>query len=110
MRSIEYDFAQMPAFGNKSLLALRAKQLDGWIRRGHGEHSLKVAMGTVHRWAVDDTHSIDALDAKLRRLDDLALVQSPYVRLLPWRLRLSCRAASVRRRYRDMIRLMRYEF
>lgn len=75
-----------------------------------GQRNLKAAMGAVHRWAVDDTSRVDALDAKLHRKDDLALFDSPYVRRLPWRLRLLFRAASLSRRYRDMIRLLRYEF
>jgi hypothetical protein len=32
------------------------------------------------------------------------------MRRLPWRLRLLYRVASLSRRYRDMIRLLRYEF
>lgn len=75
-----------------------------------GQRNLKSAMGAVHCWAVDDTRTVDALDARLHRMDDLALFDSPYVRRLPWRLRLLCGAASLSRRYRDMIRLLRYEF
>lgn len=75
-----------------------------------GQRNLTSAMGAEHRWAVDDTRRVDALDARLRRMDDLALLGSPYVRRLPWSLRLLCRAASLSRRYRDMIRLLRYEF
>lgn len=75
-----------------------------------GRRNLETAMGAVHRWSVDDTSTVDALDAKLRKRDDLSLFGSQYVRRLPWRARLLCRAASLSRRYRDMIRLLRYDF
>lgn len=75
-----------------------------------GQRDLKGAMEAVHHWAVDDTRRIDALDPRLHKMDDLSLLDSPYVRRLPLHLRLLCRTASPVRRYRDMIRLLRYEF
>ena len=59
-----------------------------------GQRNLKAAMEAVHRWAVDDTSRIDALDAKLHRDGRSGAVRLSLLRRLPWRLRLLFRAAS----------------
>lgn len=75
-----------------------------------GRTQLETKTGAVHKWAVDDIREVDALDARLRRIDDLSLFESRYGRSLSWRHRLLFRAASLVPRLRDMHRLLRYEF
>jgi O-methyltransferase involved in polyketide biosynthesis len=75
-----------------------------------GRTELETKTGGVHKWAVDDIHELDKLDARLRRVDDLSLFESRYRRKLSWRYRLLFAAASLVPRFRDMHRLVRYEF
>jgi O-methyltransferase involved in polyketide biosynthesis len=75
-----------------------------------GRTQLQTKTGAVHRWAVDDIRELDGLDARLRRVDDLSLIESRYRRKLSWRYRLLFGAASLVPRLRNMHRLLRYEF
>lgn len=72
--------------------------------------SLQETMGAVHKWAVDDVSTVDCMDPKLRRLDDISVFRSRYARKLPLKYRLTYGTMSVVPTFRDMIRLLRYEF
>ena len=75
-----------------------------------GRTELETKTGAVHRWAVDDIREVDALEPRLRRIDDLSLLRTRYRRELSWRYRLVFAAASLVPRFRDILRLLRYEF
>lgn len=75
-----------------------------------GRTGLETKTGAVHRWALDDIRDVDALEPRLRRIDDLSLVKTPYRRDLSWRPRLLFAAAGRIPRFRDLLRLRRYEF
>jgi O-methyltransferase involved in polyketide biosynthesis len=75
-----------------------------------GRTDLETKTGAVHRWAVDDIRDVDALEPRLRRIDDLSLLKTRYRRELSWRYRLLFAAAALIPRFRDLHRLLRYEF
>jgi len=75
-----------------------------------GRRELATKTGAAHSWAVDDIREIDTLDPRLRRLDNLSLLRTRYRRELSWRYRLLLTAASLVPRFRDLHRLLRYEF
>jgi O-methyltransferase involved in polyketide biosynthesis len=75
-----------------------------------GRTQLETKTGAVHRWAVDDIRDVDALEPRLRRIDDLSLLKTPFRRQLSWRYRLLFAAAARVPRFRDLHRLLRYEF
>ncbi len=71
---------------------------------------LQARTGATHTWVVDDVREVDALDPRLRRLDDLSVFRTTHRRELPWRARVLFAVASWIPRFRDMHRLLRYEF
>jgi O-methyltransferase involved in polyketide biosynthesis len=75
-----------------------------------GKNKLKETTGAIHKWAVDDAIEVDKLNPKLKRLDDLVLFKSRFIRNLPFGLRSLLSFASLFPKYRSMIRLIRYEF
>lgn len=70
---------------------------------------LEAQTGATHTWVVDDIREVDALDPRLRRLDNLSVFRTRHRRELPWRYRVLFAAASCIPRFRDMHRLLRYE-
>jgi O-methyltransferase involved in polyketide biosynthesis len=72
-----------------------------------GKSRLKETAGAEHRWAVDDMNEVDQLNPNLRRVANLPLLGSKY---LPLKYRLLFGVALVLPRYRNMMRLLRYEF
>ena len=72
-----------------------------------GRKRLKERTGAEHRWAVDDVNEVDQLDPKLRRLANLPLLGSKY---LPLKYRRLFGIALILPRYKNMMRLLRYEF
>jgi O-methyltransferase involved in polyketide biosynthesis len=72
-----------------------------------GKSRLKETAGAEHKWAVDDVNEVDQLDPKLRRVANLPLLGSKY---LPLKYRLLFGIALILPRYRNMMRLLRYEF
>jgi O-methyltransferase involved in polyketide biosynthesis len=75
-----------------------------------GRTELETKTGAVHKWAVDDIGEVDALVPRLRRINDLSLLRTRYRHELSWRYRLLFAAASLVPRFRDLHRLLRYEF
>lgn len=67
--------------------------------------------GALHQWSVEDLEEVDQLDPKLTRVTELSLFRSPYIQQLPWGYRLVYRCVSLfPARYKNMIRLLRYQF
>jgi O-methyltransferase involved in polyketide biosynthesis len=75
-----------------------------------GRKQLKAITGAVHKWAVDDTKELDRLNPRLTRIKELPLFKSKYMRKLPLGLRLFVSLASFIPRYKNMLRLMHYQF
>lgn len=75
-----------------------------------GKKELQQTTGAVHKWAVDDVREIDSLDLKLKRLHNMSVFKSIYIRKLPLRLRFILSLVSVIPKYKNMIRLLKYEF
>ena len=75
-----------------------------------GRTRLKETMGAEHRWAVDDPRSVDALDSKLKRVDTLSLFASKYMSGLEFRYRLMYAFVRLFPNFKNMIRLLRYDF
>jgi O-methyltransferase involved in polyketide biosynthesis len=75
-----------------------------------GKEKLKESTGAVHKWAVDDTGEVDKLNPRLERIADISLFESPFMRKLPFGLRLLLSFAALAPQYKNMIRLMRYRF
>jgi O-methyltransferase involved in polyketide biosynthesis len=71
-----------------------------------GRSNLKAKTGAEMRWAVDDVSAVGSMDQKLKLVSDLSLFRSGD---LPAGCRLLFRAFSAVPRFRDMIRLLRYE-
>ncbi len=72
-----------------------------------GRSRLKERTGAEHKWAVDDVSEVDRLDPRLRRISNTSLFGSKY---LPSVYRVAFGTASIAPRFRNMIRLLRYEF
>ena len=72
-----------------------------------GRSSLMATTGAEHRWAVDDVRRVDGLDPKLRRTASLSVLGSRY---LPPRYRLLYGIVGLFPSFRNMMRLLRYEF
>jgi O-methyltransferase involved in polyketide biosynthesis len=72
-----------------------------------GKNRLKERTGAEHKWAVEDINEVDQWDPKLRRVANLPLLGSKY---LPLKYRLLFGVALVLPRYKNMMRLLRYEF
>lgn len=72
-----------------------------------GKRRLQEVSGGSHKWAVDDLNEVDQLNPKLKRLDGLSLLRSKY---LPLKYRILFGLAPVSPRYKNVLRLLRYEF
>ena len=75
-----------------------------------GQTKLKDATGAVHKWAVDDICEVDKLDPKLQRITELSLFRSQYIQRLSWGLRLLYGLMSIVPPFKNMMRLLRYQF
>lgn len=65
---------------------------------------------TLHKWAVEDPEEVNKLDPKLKRVTELSLFRSSYIQKLPWGFRSFYGLMSLVPRFRNMIRLLRYQF
>ncbi|WP_433747948.1 class I SAM-dependent methyltransferase [Falsibacillus pallidus] len=75
-----------------------------------GKDSLKQSTGAEHKWAIDDTSEVDKLFPILKKMNDLSVFSTRYVRKLPWKLQLLYRLMRLIPSFRNMIRLLRYQF
>jgi len=66
--------------------------------------------GVTLKWFIDDTSEIELQNSKLKKLDEVSLFQSQYIRLLPFAYRLVYKAMSLSSKWKNAMRLMRYEF
>lgn len=64
----------------------------------------------LHTWEVNDIREVDALDPKLKRDKALSIFRSPYIRKLPIGYHLLYRSIALIPKFRDMIRLLHYQF
>ena len=75
-----------------------------------GNDKLKQTTGAELRWAVDDVQQVDRLNRMLKRKDTITLITSPYIRQLRLPLRLFLKVFSVFAGFKNMLRVLRYEF
>ena len=69
----------------------------------------KVTSG-LQMWAVEEPVEVDRMDPKLRRTATIPLLQSPYLHHLPWVFRRLYTVMALLPRYRNMMRVLRYDF
>lgn len=75
-----------------------------------GKEKLKQTTGAVHKWAVDDVSEVDALNPKLKRIENISLFKTEFVKKLSFKLRLFLSLASFSSNFKNIIRLLKYEF
>ncbi|MBE6182750.1 class I SAM-dependent methyltransferase [Heyndrickxia ginsengihumi] len=75
-----------------------------------GKEHLKKTTGAEHKWAVDDIHEVDKLNAKLKRIASFSIFRSKYIHKLPFKLRFLYTIMYVVPNFRNMIRLLLYKF
>jgi O-methyltransferase involved in polyketide biosynthesis len=75
-----------------------------------GKEQLKETTGAVHKWIVRDLGDVDKLDMKLHRISSMAVFTSKYVNKLPLKVRLMYGALSLIPSFRNMLRVLLYEF
>jgi len=75
-----------------------------------GEESLKETTGAQHKWAVDDIHKVDNLNSKFKRIANLSIFGSKYIRKLPLKYRLIYAIMYLIPNFRNMMRLLLYKF
>lgn len=64
----------------------------------------------LHTWEVNDIQEVDTLAPKLKREKALSIFHSPFIRELPLGYHLLYRSMALIPRFRNMIRLLRYQF
>jgi O-methyltransferase involved in polyketide biosynthesis len=64
----------------------------------------------LHRWEVNDIREVDALDPKLKRDKAISVFRSPYIGKLPLSYHLLYSTMALLPKFRNMIRLLHYEF
>jgi len=75
-----------------------------------GKSRLKDQFGAEHKWAVDDLRVVDNLDPKMKRIDSFSLFSSKYTSGLPVSSRMMFVFARMIPNFKNMIRMLRYEF
>ncbi len=75
-----------------------------------GKEKLKETTGAVHKWAVDEIHDVDKLNPGLKRMETVPVFASKHTRRLPLKLLLLYWSLSIFPKFKNMIRLMKYEF
>jgi len=75
-----------------------------------GRSRLKDTMGAEHYWAVDDVRVVDELDPKLKRIDAVGVFGLKYISKLQLKYRMAYGFINFFPNFRNMIRLLRYEF
>lgn len=64
----------------------------------------------LHRWEVNDIREVDALDFKLKRDKTISVFRSPYIGKLPLSYHLLYSSMALIPKFRNMIRLLHYQF
>jgi O-methyltransferase involved in polyketide biosynthesis len=71
---------------------------------------LKETTGAEHKWAVDDINEVDKLNLELKRTANLSVFGSKYINELPFKYRLLYRSMFAFSVFRNMMRLLKYNF
>ena len=74
------------------------------------KEKLKETTGAMNRWAVDDISEVDQLNSKLKRTETVPLFQSVFVKKLPFGLRFIFGLLTLFPKYKNAMRLLRYDF
>jgi len=64
----------------------------------------------LHRWEVNDLREVDVLDPRLKREMGISVFRSPYIGKLPFGYRLMYGSMALIPKFRNMIRLLHYQF
>ncbi len=64
----------------------------------------------LHKWEVNEIQEVDALDPKLKREKAISIFYSPFIGKLPIGYHLRYRSMALVPQFRNMIRLLRYQF
>jgi len=75
-----------------------------------GDRNLKESTGASIRWKVDDINEVDKLNSKLTRMEMVSLFKSVFVKQLPVRFRIIFGLLTLFPKYKNGMRLLRYEF
>lgn len=75
-----------------------------------GKKELEKKTGAVYKWAVNDTKEIDLINPKLKKVKELPLMNSVYMRKLPFKSRLIFGLLALVPQFRNGMRLMKYDF
>jgi O-methyltransferase involved in polyketide biosynthesis len=72
--------------------------------------NLKETTGAVHQWEVNELEAVDALNPRLKRMEAISAFRSVYVKKLSLKFRLLYGSLSTMKQFRNMLRMLRYEF
>lgn len=75
-----------------------------------GKKELEKKTGAVYKWAVNDTNEIDLINSKLKKIKELPLMNSIYIKKLSFKSRLIFDLLSLVPPARNAMRLMKYDF
>jgi O-methyltransferase involved in polyketide biosynthesis len=75
-----------------------------------GKEKLKNTTGAIHKWAVDDVKDVDTLNSRLKRIIEMPVFKSVYVRQLPFKFRLFLNFMCLIPQFKNMMRLLQYRF
>ena len=75
-----------------------------------GKKGLKESTGAQHKWLVDDTREIDNYSEKIKRINDISVFNLPCIKNIRIGTKIFCKMAFLIKKYRNMLRLLRYEF
>jgi O-methyltransferase involved in polyketide biosynthesis len=68
------------------------------------------SFGAIQKMTVEDVEEVDQLDLKMKRIETLSLFESEFIKGLPFMYRTFLGLAAGSKKYKNMIRLLRYEF
>jgi O-methyltransferase involved in polyketide biosynthesis len=77
---------------------------------GSRKEKLKKTTGAVNKWAVDDINEVDKLNSKLKRIEIVPLFKSVFIEKLPFGFRFILRLLSLSSKFKNAMRLLRYDF
>lgn len=75
-----------------------------------GKSKLQETTGATHTWTVDDTRIVEQLDPKLKKDAELSVTEVASLKKLPWRSRIIYTGMRLIPPFRNMLRLLCYQF
>ena len=75
-----------------------------------GKEDLKKTTGAEHKWAVDHIQAVEKLDLKFKKIKNISILKSKYMRKMNMKYRLLYAILSVIPNFRNMIRLLMFQF